>query len=207
MTKTVHSYLTVTARTTREERVNCAGYEYPNLLNRDFNAILPNLKWVMDLSEIKVEGAKLFISAIIDLFNRDLIALVVGSRPTYELVEATLNMALKERDLQSMKGILLHTDQGSVFRSHQHHIQSQKLGFISSMSRKANCWDNAVMESIFSHYKTEFEVHFPLNNYAQAKIDLLTFRIYFNEERSQKRLGYKTSKTFLEAHLKSLIQE
>ncbi|WP_192812577.1 IS3 family transposase [Paenisporosarcina sp. TG-14] len=199
--------MTVTARTTREERVNCAGYEYPNLLNRDFNAILPNLKWVMDLSEIKVEGAKLFISAIIDLFNRDLIALVVGSRPTYELVEATLNMALKERDLQSMKGILLHTDQGSVFRSHQHHIQSQKLGFISSMSRKANCWDNAVMESIFSHYKTEFEVHFPLNNYAQAKIDLLTFRIYFNEERSQKRLGYKTSKTFLEAHLKSLIQE
>lgn len=64
----------------------------------------------MDLSEIKVEGAKLFISAIVDSFNRDLIALAVGSRPTYELVEATLNMALTERDLQSMKGILLHTD-------------------------------------------------------------------------------------------------
>ena len=82
-------------------------------------------------------------------------------------------MAIKERGLESMKDILLHTDQGSVFKSHFHHKQSKKLGFIPSMSRKANCWDNAVMESIFSHFKTEFELHFSLNNYVKAKIDLL----------------------------------
>jgi putative transposase len=190
-------------RITREVRINLLGFVYPNLLNRDFNAIIPNLKSVMDLSEIKAEGAKLYISAIVDLFNRELIAVAVGSRPSYELVEATLSMAMKERGLETMKDILLHTDQGSVFKSHSHHKQSKKLKFIPSMSRKANCWDNAVMESIFSHYKTEFELHFPLNNYAQAKIDLLTFRSYFNEERSQKRLGYKTPKAFLEAHLMS----
>jgi len=100
-----------------------------------------------------------------------------------------------------MEGILLHTDQGSVFTSLQHHKQSKKLGFIPSMSRSVNCWDNAVMESIFSHYKTEFKLHYSLKNYAQAKIDLLAFRNYFNEERSQKRLGYKALKAFLEAHL------
>ena len=59
------------------------------------------------------------------------------------------------------------------------------------------------MESIFSHYKTEFELHYPMNNYAQAKIDLLNFRNYFYEERCQKRFGYKTPKAFSEAHLMS----
>lgn len=191
------------ARITRETRTNLTGFVYPNLLNRDFNADSPNQKWVMDLSEIKVEGAKLFISAIVDLFNRDLIGMAVGSRPIYELVEATIDMAMDERGLQSMEGILLHTDQGSVFTSLQHHYKSKELHFIPSMSRKANCWDNAVMESIFSHFKTEFELHYPLDNYAQAKIDLLSFRKYFREERSQKRLGYKTPKAFLEAHLMS----
>jgi putative transposase len=124
------------ARITRETRTNLSGIVYPNLLNRDFNAILPYLKWVMDLSEFKAEGAKLFISAIVDLFNRELIALPVGSRPSYELVEATIVMAMKERDLQSMEGILLHTDQGSVFTSLSHHKQPNKLRFIPRMSIK-----------------------------------------------------------------------
>ncbi len=192
------------ARITRETRTNLIGFVYPNLLNRDFNSDSPNQKWVMDLSEIKAEGAKLFISAIVDLFNRELIGMAVGSRPIYELVEATIDIAMKDRDLESMEGILLHTDQGSVFKSILHHNKSKELRFTPSMSRKANCWDNAVMESIFSHFKTEFEIHYKLDNYAQAKIDLLTFRKYYNEERSQKRLGYKTPKAFLEAHLMSL---
>lgn len=79
-----------------------------------------------------------------------------------------------------------------------------ELRFTTSMSRKANYWENAVMEIIFSHFKTEFEIHYKLNIYAQAKIHLLTFHKYFNGERSQKRLGYKTPKAFLEAHLMSL---
>ncbi|MCP2033599.1 transposase InsO family protein [Planomicrobium sp. HSC-17F08] len=190
-------------KVSRETRTNLAGYVYPNLLNRDFNALLPNTKWVMDLSEIKVKHEKIFISAIVDLFNRELVAVVLGSRPSYELVEATLAMAMAERKLEKMIGILLHTDQGSQFTSHQHYKQSKELEFIPSMSRRANCWDNAVMESVFSHYKTEFELHYPMNNYTQVKIDLLLFRVYFNEERSQKRLGYKTPKAFLEAHLMS----
>ncbi len=102
-----------------------------------------------------------------------------------------------------MTGILLHTDRGSQFTSYEHHKQSKEWEFIPSMSRRANCWDNAVMESVFSHYKTEFELHYPMHNYTQVKIDLLLFRVYFNEERSQKRLGYKTPKAFLEAHLQT----
>lgn len=193
-------------KVSRETRTNLAGHVYPNLLNRDFNALLPNTKWVMDLSELKVEHEKIFISAIVDLFNRELIAVVLGARPSYELVEATLAMAMVERKLEKMTGILLHTDRGSQFTSNEHHKQSKALEFIPSMSRKANCWDNAVMESVFSHYKTEFELHYPMHNYTQVKIDLLLFRVYFNEERSQKRLGFKTPKAFLEAHLQTQKQ-
>lgn len=91
-----------------------------------------------------------------------LIALAVGSRPIYELVEATIAMTMKERDLQSMEGLLLHTHQGSIFSSLQHHKQSKKLRFIV----KVNWRDNAVMESIYSHSKTEIKLHYPLGNYA-----------------------------------------
>ncbi|MDN7241679.1 DDE-type integrase/transposase/recombinase [Planococcus sp. N028] len=148
----------------------------------------------MDLSEIKMEQEKIFISAIIDLFNRELIAVVLGSTPSCKLVEATLTMAMAERKLEKMTGILLHTDQGPQFTSYQHHKQSKALEFIPSMSRRANCWDNTVMESVFSHYKTEFELHYPMNDYSYVKIDLLLFRLYFNEERSQKSSGIRHPK-------------
>ena len=157
----------------------------------------------MDLCEIKVEHKQIFISAIVDLFNRELIAVVLRSRPSYKLVEATLAMATAERKLEKMTGSLLHTDQGSQFTSYQHRKQSKALEFIPSMLRRANCWYNAVMESVFSHYKTEFELHYPMIHHAQVEIDLLLFRVYFNEESSQERLGYKTPKAFLEAHLQS----
>ncbi len=77
----------------RETRTNLAVHVYPNLLNRVFNALLPNTKWVIDLSELNVEHEKIFISAIVELFNRELIAVVLGARPSYELVEATIAMA------------------------------------------------------------------------------------------------------------------
>ncbi|KOF08646.1 hypothetical protein AC739_19130 [Planococcus glaciei] len=64
-----------------------------------------------------------------------------------------------------MMAILLHTDQGNKFTSYLHHKQSKAMEFLSNMSRRANYWDNAVMESVFSHYKTEYELHYPMNNY------------------------------------------
>ncbi|WP_307411047.1 IS3 family transposase [Neobacillus ginsengisoli] len=136
-------------KTTKESKGKAAGYNYENLLNRDFQAAHPNHKWVTDITEVLVEGKKYYISALMDLFNRELLALQVSSSPNQELIKATIEAAQKRRKLKSLEGVLIHSDQGSVYRSFKHIKLAKKLKFTPSMSRKANCWDNAVIESFF----------------------------------------------------------
>jgi putative transposase len=140
-------------KTSKDSKGQAAGYVYENLLKRDFDASHPNQKWVTDMTEIQVEKEKFYISAIVDLFNREVIAFKISSSPNKELIEATLNAAQKKRKLKSLEGVLIHSDQGSVYRSYQYHKLSQNRKFTPSMSRKANCWDNAVIESFFSQLK------------------------------------------------------
>jgi putative transposase len=97
-----------------------------------------------------------------------------------------------------LKNIIIHSNQGSVYRSFDHH-QLSKNGFIPSMSRKGNCWDYAVIESFFSHLKTESSHLFPVDLAEQVMGDLTKFINYFNGERSQKRLGYLTPVSFINA--------
>lgn len=191
-------------KTNKQPKEKSAGFVYPNLLNRDFNAILPNRKWVTDLSELNVEGVKFYVSAIMDLYNREIIAFVVSDTPDLKLVEQTIRSAMKKRGLPDLEHVVLHSDQGSVYRSVKHHQLAKKLQFTPSMSRKANCWDNACIESFFSHLKTEFPHHHPIVSATQVQKDLLKFIGFFNEERSQKRLGYMTPAAY--ANSKSIQQ-
>jgi putative transposase len=101
------------------------------------------------MTEVLVENKKYYISALMDLFNRELLALQVSSSPNQELIKATIEAAQKRRKLKSLEGVLIHSDQGSVYRSFEHNKLAKKLKFTPSMSRKANCWDNAVIESFF----------------------------------------------------------
>lgn len=183
----------------KQPKEKSAGFVYPNLLNRDFNAILPNRKWVTDLSELNVQGVKFYVSAIMDLYNREIIAFVISDSPDLKLVEQTIRAGMKKRGLKDLEQVVIHSDQGSVYRSIKHHQLAKELKFIPSMSRKANCWDNACIESFFSHLKTEFPHHFPVVSAIQVQKDLLKFIRFFNEKRSQKRLGYLTPATYLES--------
>ena len=185
-------------RLSKVQKEASAGYVYPNLLNRDFNAEFPNRKWVTDLSELTVKDVKFFISAIMDLHNREVIGFAISTHPNADLVEKTVRMAKEIRGLTDLKQVVLHSDQGSVYSSMRHHRLAKELGFIPSMSRKANCWDNAVIESFFSHLKTEFPHLFLV--VLSVEDALLGARdiAYFNGERSQKRLGYLTPAAFLE---------
>ncbi|HLG26387.1 MAG TPA: IS3 family transposase [Paenisporosarcina sp.] len=176
-----------------------AGWVYPNLLKRDFNALLPNRKWVTDLSEIKVRAEKFYISVIMDLYNREIIAFQVSNSPDASLVEATILQALETRGLKNLKNIIIHSDQGSVYKSFKYSNLSKKLHFMPSMSRKANCWDNAVIESFFSHLKTEYPYLYDIDTADQVKRDLLLFVTYFNENRGQKRLGYLSPISYLKS--------
>ena len=103
-------------KTTKESKGKAAGHVYENLLNRDFQASHPNQKWVTDMTEVLVENKKYYISALMDLFNRELLALQVSSNPNQELIKATIEAAQKRRKLKSLEGIVIHSDQGSVYR-------------------------------------------------------------------------------------------
>ncbi|WP_084786582.1 IS3 family transposase [Bacillus tuaregi] len=182
-------------KTTKEAKGKAVGYVYENLLNRDFEAIHPNQKWVTDMTEVLVEGKKFYISALMDLFNREILALQISSSPNQELIKATIEAAQKRRKLKSLEGVVIHSDQGSVYRSFEHNKLAKTLKFTPSMSRKANCWDNAVIKSFFSQLKTEFPCFYTVNLHSFQQ-DLKSFIRYYNEKRIQDKLGFISPKDY-----------
>lgn len=120
-------------RNTKESKSLSAGYVYENLLDRDFDADHPNQKWVTDMTELTVENQKIYISALIDLFNREIIAFEVSDSPNLQLIKDTVEAAQRHRKLENLDGVLIHSDQGSVYRSHMYHYLSKSLGFTPSM--------------------------------------------------------------------------
>ncbi|MCR2808078.1 IS3 family transposase, partial [Paenibacillus soyae] len=126
----------------------------PNVLDRNFQSDRPNEKWVTDITEFKLFGEKLYVSPILDLFNGEIITYTIGNRPTYSLVSEMLNKAFKR--LSDEDELLLHSDQGWHYQMPQYQHALKKQGMTQSMSRKGNCYDNAVMENFFGIMKSEF---------------------------------------------------
>lgn len=190
-------------RNTKESKSLSAGYVYENILDRDFDADHPNQKWVTDMTELIVENQKIYISALMDLFNREIIAFEVSDSPNLQLIKETVEAAQRHRKLETLDGVLIHSDQGSVYRSHMYHDLSKSLGFTPSMSRKANCWDNAVIESFFSHFKVEFLCFYP--NYSRLTYmhDLLAYIKRYNGKRIQEKLGFISPKSYYVEYKKS----
>lgn len=125
----------------------------PNLLNRDFTATAPNQKWVTDVTEFRIGSHKVYLSPVMDLFDRQIIAWSIGVSPSRSLTLSALRDAVAT--LPSGAAPIVHSDQ----RMHYQHRSWQNLlalaGATQSMSRKGNCLDNAVMESFFGHLKEE----------------------------------------------------
>ncbi|MFD1708561.1 transposase, partial [Siminovitchia sediminis] len=127
----------------------------------------------------------------------EVIAFETSSSPNQELICRTIRSAQQNRKLKNLEGVLIHSDRGSVYRSLSYHELSEELGFTPSMSRKANCWDNAVIESFFSHLKVEYPLFCSDMTLETCRQDLLSYISYFNERRIQKKLGYVAPKTYL----------
>lgn len=137
---------------TGPSKITSAGHIYKNLLKRDFSTTRLNEKWVTDVTEIPVGDEKLYVSAIMDLHNNEIIGYQDSAVHDVQLVEDTLNSALEIRKLD--KSLILHSDQGMPYRSNRWH---ELMGghITPSMSRKANALDNACIESFFSFLKCE----------------------------------------------------
>ncbi|MGF7032386.1 transposase InsO family protein [Paenibacillus mucilaginosus] len=158
----------------------------PNILDRQFQADNPNEKWVTDITEFKLFGEKLYLSPVLDLFNGEIITYTVGSRPTYSLNSDMLAQAFKRRS----KGdeLLLHSDQGWHYQMKQYHHALKKQGITQSMSRKGNCYDNAVIENFFGIMKSEFLYLKEFESMDHFKQELATYIDYYNNKRIKRKL-------------------
>jgi putative transposase len=124
----------------------------PNLLEQNFKADGPNQKWVTDITYLPFGESMLYLSTIMDLYNNEVVAYRVSDSQATELVLETLQAACNGRET---KGLILHSDQGGQYTSYAFQSLAEEKGIITSMSRKGNCFDNAVIESFHSTIKSE----------------------------------------------------
>jgi len=124
-----------------------------NLWNRDFRATHPNKKWVSDITYISTDEGWLYLAGILDLCGREIVSWSMGNRMTKEVVIGLIKQAFGRRCYP--KEVLNHFDRGSQYCSREYQNELKQRGFICSMSRKGNCYDNALMESFWGKLKQE----------------------------------------------------
>jgi putative transposase len=162
------------------------GKTAPNILDRNFEAKKPNEKWVTDITEFKLFGEKLYLSPMLDLFNGEIIAYTIDSRPTYSLVSGMLEKSLER--LTEEDELLIHSDQGWHYQMKQFRHTLKKHNITQSMSRKGNCYDNAVIESFFGILKSEFLYYNEFESIEHFKQELVKYMNYYNHKRIKAKL-------------------
>lgn len=157
-----------------------------NVLKRNFKATRPNEKWVTDVTEFAVNGRKLYLSPIIDLFNNEVISYSISERPAMAMIDEMLDKAFAKLDEKSSP--VLHSDQGWQYRNRWYQYQLRASGIVQSMSRKGNCLDNACAECFFGTLKSEC---FYLNKFSdidELKLAITDYIHYYNTRRISLKL-------------------
>jgi putative transposase len=174
-----------------------------NLLGRRFEAEAPNQRWVGDTTELRIgDNGRLFLAAILDLYSRFVVGWALSAVNDRKLVIKALEMALRRRCPDS--GLLHHSDQGSPYASEDYQRELAARGITCSMSRRGNCYDNAVMESWFSTYKSELGERF--ESYADAKERAFDYiEVFYNQQRRHSTIGYLTPAEFERKRLVTLV--
>jgi putative transposase len=158
----------------------------PNLLERDFEAIAPNQKWVTDFTEFSLLGRKLYLSPILDLYSRDIVSYTIADRPLLAMALEMLKQAFEQ--IPDGSNLILHSDQGWHYQ-HKHYQDILKSkGIRQSMSRKGNCLDNAVMENFFGVLKSELLYLQDFDSIEHFKGELISYMDYYNQRRIKSKL-------------------
>ena len=164
-------------------------HKYQNLLNRQFFADRPNCKWVTDISYIHTKEGVLYLSMIRDLYDNSIVAYKTASHQTVNLVLDTIRLAMKQEKTKVAAELQLHSDQGFQYTSQAYFKLTQEYCITPSMSRRGNCYDNAMAENFFSILKTECIYRRKPQSLKEAK-DMIDRYIYFyNHERIQTKTG------------------
>jgi len=175
-----------------------SNHNYPvkeNLLKREFDVDTPNKAWVSDITYISTQEGWLYLTVIIDLYSRKVVGWSMNKRMTKQLVIDALIMAVKKR--KPSKGLIFHSDRGSQYASHDFQNSLLRYGMKSSMSRKGDCWDNAVAESFFSSLKIELIYHNRYQYRSQARQDIFEYiEVFYNKDRLHSYLDYKSPEEY-----------
>lgn len=173
-----------------------------NLLNRDFKAENPNQKWVTDVTEFKVNGRKLYLSPIIDLFNGEVISYSISKHPVFGQITDMLYKAFEK--IPNNTNLILHSDQGWQYQIKEYQALLKDKGIRQSMSRKGNCLDNSLAENFFGLLKSEL---FYLNTYNDIDIlekDIKQYIEYYNNDRIKLKLN-KMSPVNYRTHFEKIV--
>ena len=165
-----------------------------NLLKQQFDAERPNQRWASDTSEFVIgESGTLYLAVILDLFSRFVVGWAVSACNDRHVTLKALEMALKRRC--PGVGLLHHSDQGSTYASEDYQRVLASRGIVCSMSRRGNCYDNAVMESFFSTVKSELGERFDSNG--DAKMELFDYlEVFYNQRRRHSSVGRMSPAAF-----------
>jgi transposase InsO family protein len=158
-------------------------HRYPNLLNRDFTASRPNEKWVTDISYIGTPQGTLYLSVIRDLFDSSIISYKMGTEQSINLVLQTIRQA-RQKEAVAIE-LQLHSDQGFQYTSQAYFTLTREYGITPSMSRRGNCYDNAMAENFFGILKAECLRRHKPQSFAQAKQLIDNYIFFYNTERIQ----------------------
>lgn len=162
-----------------------------NLLNRDFSPDAPNKAWVADITYIWTNEGWLYLAVVIDLFSRAVVGWSMSERMTRSLVIDAFTLAVMRRN--PPRGLIHHSDRGSQYASNDFQTLLEKHGAICSMSRKSNCWDNAVAEAFFAILKRALVFHHQYQTRDQARQSIFDYiERFYNRKRIHSSLGYRT---------------
>ena len=173
----------------------------PNLLKREFTVEKPNKVWTSDITYIRTQEGWLYLTVVLDLFNREIIGWSTSQQLTAETTTIrALENACYQKNLPG--GVLFHSDRGCQYACHEFRNILRKNKMIQSMSGKGNCYDNAVNESFFHSLKTEWVYFENYENKQDAGLSIFEYiEIFYNRERTHSSLGYMSPIEFLEKKL------
>lgn len=172
----------------------------PNRLQQRFVAAAPNRIWAGDLTAIATRAGWVYLAVILDLYSRRVIGWAMSRKPEQHVALTALQMALTHRRPQP--GVIHHTDQGATYTSLAYQRQLTQTGLVASMSRKGNCYDNAVVESFFSTLKNELVHDQDFWTHEAAQSAIFEFiEVFYNRQRLHQTLGYVSPVQFEAAHV------
>ena len=167
----------------------------PNVLNRQFAVTAPNRVWGSDITALWTLQGWLYIAIVVDLFSRKVVGWACAASMATCLVTQALQMAIGQR--HPKPGLLHHSDRGSQYASSEYQRQLRAAQMVCSMSRKGNCYDNAVVERVFRSLKEEGFSDQPPETRTHATLSVIDYLVmFYNSQRLHSTLGYQSPNTF-----------